>query len=432
VVRLILAASIVLGALTTAAAAPVPAATPARAFGDRAVLTAADLAKLDYSAPVTDAEALRQHPNLNGAAVALHLPKLRFHTGEPIPAYFVVRNRSDKPLGLDMRLDLFTTPPGKRNSCAIRLVNRSAGEEDRFIDKQVWACGSGSHVTVPEHGYYVAAGDLARGATGPLPPGEYECVWNYSFAKSNAVRFSVIGERPKKTPGKAAFPDVRFLELTEHGDRERKKAEKLEKAGPPKPVVWRKPGLHPIPAGGFAAALGVGLDGKYYPDVRRLPESDQLLQVTAEWTFGAAGDRLRVHLRPTRLGGEVVLPDRPYLYLQVEGEARDDRSEERDVVEKVTEKRRDGSHAPLTIEVRMPQDWRHRVGVAGRGRVAVLVSSTKVEPQYGYERLLDREKKLVHADEEPVWAGLLRTPFTEIDLPKVEPGASTTGLDNRR
>jgi len=49
----------------------------------------------------------------------------------------------------------------------------------------------------------------------------------------------------------------------------------------------------------------------------------------------------------------------------------------------------------------------------------VVVSSTKIEPQSGGERLEKvKELRREYDDDPPVWAGLLRTPFTELEFPK--------------
>jgi len=65
------------------------------------------------------------------AAIVLHLPSTRFKSGEPIPAYFVVRNTTDQHLGLDMRLDLFSMYVRTVNSCTIDLRDLATGEHVR-------------------------------------------------------------------------------------------------------------------------------------------------------------------------------------------------------------------------------------------------------------------------------------------------------------
>src|SRR5437764_8165974 len=97
--------------LPAAAAAPVPPGGRAE-FGANGLLSRADLEKVRF-----ESRAARQKERLapaqgnagapDKAAIAVHLPWNAFREGEPVPAYFVFKNGSDRDLKLDGRLDLF-------------------------------------------------------------------------------------------------------------------------------------------------------------------------------------------------------------------------------------------------------------------------------------------------------------------------------------
>src|SRR5262245_20839002 len=93
-------------------AAPVPPGGRAE-FGARGLLARADLEKVKFeSHPANQKDRLKLNAGAPGkefekAAAAVHLPWHTFREGEPVPAYFVLKNGGDRDLALDARLDLF-------------------------------------------------------------------------------------------------------------------------------------------------------------------------------------------------------------------------------------------------------------------------------------------------------------------------------------
>src|SRR5262245_17115665 len=147
------------------AAAPVPPGGRVE-FGTNGLLTRADLEKVKFdSRPVKDAD-----PDLKDESrkldIAVHLPWTRFREGEPIPAYFVVRNRGGE-LALSVEMEL---SGGRRvvwSRCKIEVYDRATGERVRSIGQ---TCSFGRIVDVPAGGFYCARGDIGSIRGEPLPP----------------------------------------------------------------------------------------------------------------------------------------------------------------------------------------------------------------------------------------------------------------------
>lgn len=394
------------------AAAPVPTAAEKPRFAG-GIVTKADLDRLPFPArdPLLLPAIEERCPGSKHAALALYLPRTRLSVGEPVPAYFVVKHTGRRePLGLHMRLDLFRPTPGLRNSCAITLTPRSGGSVGSVLLRTI-SCGGGPLVEVPVGGYYIAKGDLGRLASGPLPAGEYDVSWSYTGIPSNSVRFAVVADR-EPPRGVRPVHALRFLEITERDERLEQVQKKLERVD--EPVVWAKPGLAPLDASGVAAELGVGVGERFYPDLHDLPESDDVMLATAEWEK----DRVFVTLRPNTPNRAVRLADEPHYYLLIASDRRGeagDRPEEK-AQEKLAEHR--SVSAPRTVEIRLPRDWKKRTGVVGTARVAVLVSTKKIEPKYS--GLVEKVKLLerLRHDNAARWGGVLRTPFTEMQFPE--------------
>src|SRR5262245_23718991 len=113
--------------LPAAIAAPVPPGGRVE-YGASGVLTRADLEKIKFdSRLVMDAEDFVERKPANEVRpknrydVAVHMPWTKFRAGEPIPAYFALRNNRGYPLRLDARLSLSGPEPTTWNSCDIRV-----------------------------------------------------------------------------------------------------------------------------------------------------------------------------------------------------------------------------------------------------------------------------------------------------------------------
>jgi hypothetical protein len=175
----------------------------------------------------------------------------------------------------------------------------------------------------------------------------------------------------------------------------------------------------------MAAALAVGQTGAYVPDVFAIPAADGVVEAWAEWRQYREEDRLVVTLRAAAPHKVVWFDELPQLHLQIES-PRD--AGERDWSrcscpdQKAREKDYESLVTPLTIEARLPKDWRGRVGVKDSARVAVLVTSKEIEMPRGGNRVLRKiaeVERLRYEGEErpPTWSGTVRTDFTDLNFP---------------
>ena len=81
---------------------------------------------------------------------------------------------------------------------------------------------------------------------------------------------------------------------------------------------------------------------------------------------------------------------------------------------------------PLTIEARVPEEWREWLGGSDTARVSVLVVSMEVQFPRGNREELEKIKHAIREivrDETPVWKGVVRSDFTELRLPPRPPTA---------
>jgi hypothetical protein len=246
-------------------------------FGSGGVLTRAELDRLPFDEPAPVADETDDGPLPSNVALGVHLPRTVFSVGAPIPCYFLVRNRTNQPVGMDMRLDLSGPEPEHRNSCSIQVRDLRTGKGVPFLARHCWACGGRSGIELKPNGYYCTRGDLSRTADGFLSPGRYEVSWTYCSRRSGAVSFTVKGAAAERKP--APRSSIAFLEFTRAGAREEGEAGD-ERA----PEVWDKVELRPRQADEIAAALALGHEGRYYPDIRELPHRDDLAHVTARWS----------------------------------------------------------------------------------------------------------------------------------------------------
>jgi hypothetical protein len=276
-------------------------------------------------------------------------------------------------------------------------------------------CGGGSLIDVPADGYFVTRGDLNRVTGHLLPPGDYEVDWEYFPFRSSPVRFSVVkADGPK--PAVAKRPLVRFFHLSRGGEREERLLATDE------PIVWRATQLGSQYTDSMAAALAVGQNGAYVPDVYAIPVADKLVEAWVQWKHYREGDRVGVTLRAVPQYREVCFAEMPQLYFQIEsprdesdrgwmravGEAKAFAHDQRLLI------------TPLTIEIHLPADWREHVGVKESARVAVLVTSKRLEmPTRGecVKRLEKLVERVEHVERPPVWSGTVRTEFVELQFP---------------
>jgi hypothetical protein len=375
-------------------------------FGSRGVVTRAELDQLPFDDSVTANSETDEGPSLGTIALRVHLPRTVFSVGEPIPCYFLVRNRTDQAVGLDMRLDLSGPEPEHRNSCSIQVRDLRTGKGVPFLARHCWACGGRSGIELKANGYYCTRGDLSRTADGFLPPGRYEVSWTYFSRHSGAAYFMVKGAAVERKPMPRS--SIAFLEVTRAGAREG--GEVVDERAP---AVWDKVELRPRQADDIAAALALGHEGRYYPDIRELPSRDEMAHVTARWEFKETGDRLKVTIHPNDPNLAVGLAGRPQLLLHVEGMGPADRERMADEKDKQLEALRQVK-LPHTVDVSLPKGWRLAIPFGGKVRVAVIVTTRAIEaPGRG---LVKEVVKEVHAGG-PVWLGLLRTEFQEIEVP---------------
>jgi hypothetical protein len=368
--------------------------------------------------------------------VAVHMPWTRFAEGEPVPAYFVLRNNRGSDLHLHGRLALFGPDPQIWNSCDIDVRDARTGEPVNVLGGRVIACGvQGGLATVPPYGYYVVRGDLGRTYDRkPLPPGEYEVDWTYHRTRSAPVRFTVEKPDGAKPVAPRKRPGVHFYRLGPEFERDGRPTK------PGEPFVWRDTRLSSVNAGEMASALAVGHGGAYVPDVHTIPSADKLVRVSLEWKPYRDADRVVVTLHAVHPDRPVRFGDVPQLHLQLESDT--DPLYERGLEELAKEMQQradDTLVTPLTIEARLPADWRGRAGVHGTARVAVLVTSGEVELPHGRGERLQKAVEVVrkpNRDEPPVWSGVLRTAFAELQFPPApprpvrdEPGWARDGYD---
>jgi hypothetical protein len=428
-------------------AAPAPRDTRP-AFGASGVLTRADLEQVRFDSramkPGDEKEQAEEKPArdevdevkrsdepekprpANKFDVAVHMPWTVFREGEPVPAYLVLRNNRNALLGLTSRIDLSGTFPEMQGGAASFDVRDLATGKSVLVGHGASTnCGGGSLIDVPADSYFVTRGDLAR-LCGGLKPGDYEVEWSYRPFRSAPVRFSVTKSDTPRAP--AAKPDTvhHFYHVSQGFERE----ERLRRLG--EPCVWRDCRLTSDYSGSMEAALAVGQTGAYVPDVRTIPYADRLVEAWVEWHPYREGDRVVVTLRAAAPHEEVRFDEVPELYLQIEAPRGEDDGHGSRLLREAKEGHRVRETTlatPLTIEARLPADWRERVGVTGPARVAVLVTSKQLEmPRRGKAQIQELMKLEKRSERgfypAPVWSGTLRTDFVELQFPPPPPRAT--------
>lgn len=357
-------------------------------FGKNGYVTREDLANLPLG------------PAAKDLALGVYLPTTSVPVGEPLWAYFVVKNTHDREQGLDMRFDFLTGQThGTTNSCSFTVKPLTDGVTiGPSRQMHTWECGGGPLVNVAGNGFYVAALDLA--AWGKLRPGDYEVSWQYSALVSNTVRFTVLAG--EKAP--ADQVTTRQWNISEVAVSKPKRANGRE--------TWGQASLLPWYQGAFSAALGSGVGDRHVTNLELLPASDELLSVSATWELGEITDRVTLHFSAKDPKVRVSL-NKFHLYLLADfpgGRPGNDI--------KIADGRRTLT-TPYFIEVQLPSSWRTRPKedkVAEKFQAAFLLTSSPLrEPGH---RLIESgnrtETRIVEENPAQVWEGLLKTSFQEI------------------
>lgn len=390
-------------------AAPVPPGARTE-FGTGGLLSRADLEKVKFdSRPAKEEEIeVEQDVTVEKCDIAVHLPWTKFREGEPVPAYFVVRNRNESELQLRLQMELFGPWPIVWSACRIKVRDRATGKVAHTLGR---SCSKDETVTVPAGGYACFKGDV--GQPRGLKPGEYEVEWIYAGLRAVSVPFTV--EKTDATHQPAPLrPYTRFFHIAP----DPKHIERPAKAG--EPFFWHESRLDHIPASRMAAALAVGQHGVYVPDVHTIPTSDKLIEASIQWKPYREGDRIAVTLRAAGQNKQVRFAERPQLFLQTE--AVDDHSADWRFKDKAGDEKRSANDSallvtPLTIEVRLPPKWRENTIETDEAHVAVLVVAKPLEWPTDKARAKADVVERAGPNAAPVWSGIVRTPFTKLRFP---------------
>jgi hypothetical protein len=412
-------------------AAPVPREAPA-SFGSHGTLTPEDLARVKFDSrlvkdadkhrPAEEIDLLEEEPKKvrpkNRYDVAVHMPVTKFRVGEEIPVYFVVRNNRGFYLFLDARLDFFGEQPITWNSCEIELRHAKTGEPVEDSRLRGMSCGHRELLTVHGDGYYCAKADFSLQGNGkPLPSGEYEISWRCGSLASAPVRFSVLDITGAKPVARTKRPHYHYFHIQESHEEE-VLVKRID--DPPPSLSWKHTALEFFGMADFAASLAAGEGGVVVPDIHAIPVSDQLVRVEVEWQQHRDGDRVFVTLHPAVGQKAVCLSVLPQLYLQVETSDTERRHlRDRSLASKQLDELVAVFDAPLTIEARLPKDWRDWVGAHDTAKVAVVVSTQELQ-KHGRHLVnrvrQDREAKH-DPDAVPVWCGVVRSESKELQFP---------------
>ena len=352
-------------------AAPVPKGRPTAVPS----YSAGELAKL----PFVDADEIPEEwqgkgsgPKSGLLSFAVTLSKAVYDLGEPVEPLFALRNRTDKPLGLGFLLDFSGEAPHPWNDADIEI-------RDANTKKIVGPGGAKTLATwaggpeMSAKGYYTATGNVAFASDQkPLPAGDYELSWRSGWAKSNAVKFRVANQTYHAAK---PFKSVRLLCVTETDEREERQKLAGEKEQPAR-ATWDAPGVVATDPVGAALALGSGHLGRYYPSIRRLPETQDKLTAGVKWVAKKDEESFTVRLNVTDKDAKAALPGQPHVYLLIETDAEAEMAPLR-----AREGRRDrearavDADRPFELTVKLPKDWAGEANAPGPARVAVLVSS---------------------------------------------------------
>jgi hypothetical protein len=414
---LLLLFSLCVASLTVAA--PVPPGGRAE-FGAKGLVTRAELAKVKFEPPMAhrkerfdwkrvSADAI---PPADKVSLAVHLPWHTFREGEVVPAYFVIKNGTNRDLPLDGRLDLYGPNAAARNACAVGVYDLKADKVVPVVNRTNWQERE-SLLVVPAAGFYCVRYDVGHTVDGqPLPPGEYEVEWMCAGLHSAPAKFTITRRDDGMKPATVGKRErVHFYRLTP----ERKSEQLPAKVG--EPFLWSASRLDRVFAGDMHAALAVGIGGVHVPDLHDIPDSDRLVRVSVEWKRYREGDRVAVTLTSVDPQKPVRFLDRPHLHLHFRATEFGDLQEPSN--EKPPDLKAIGGETlvtPLTIEAKLPANWIEWTGIYPGSRVAVLVTSGEVVIPKDRKRV-PPAKGIVKAPAGPVWEGVLLTPFSEVRFP---------------
>lgn len=360
----------------------------------------------------------------NKLAMGLYLPRRRFRLSEPMPAYFVLKNVTKKPLPLDMRLDI-QFRNDLSNSCFVDLRCTKVAEGYELkpdLSSRTWRCGGESLVTAPANGYYCVRGDLRN--LGANVPGDYVVKWGGLGCVSNEIAFTVLppdGDSPEHRPFTAAA--IAMVGDDPEAIHELEELRKFEDVRPqPKidPAYLTK-----LPFASMAAALSVGVDGVIYPDILNLPDSDKFITATARFNDPKSTKlprNLVLTLKPKQHNKGLILNRPEHIYLLATS-----RTAQPETLERAREHLRadrlleiEGYSLaeptrPVEVSLNLTEDWPDQLGLTGWVELRVLICSERIKPQ-GRMELVEIMKELRRIDETP-WEGLLCTPPIKLRLP---------------
>jgi hypothetical protein len=348
-------------------------------------------------------------PAIKDLALATHVPAPRVRVGEPLWAYFVVKNLGEQMQGLDMRFDFVIGRTHQVNSGWFSIKPLTDGARLGALQRaSVWECGGGPLVDVAAKGYYVGAIDL--NAWGKLTPGDYEVSWRSTEHVSNTVRVTIL-PGPEPQPKERTPRYWTLWELRRGGQ-----PVEGQPAKSTKPESWSLPAMRPWFASDFSAALGSGIGDRHIVDLEKLPTSDDLLSVSADWKLGDKIDRVTLRLTPKQANVPLSL-EKLHVYLLADTPGRSSRRPQ--------EGRSDGAVyatrvTPHTIEMDIPSYWRlppdKRYQAASAIPAALLVTSESLRPPRRNRQSVERveTRRIREANAPKIWNGLLRTTIQNV------------------
>lgn len=360
----------------------------------------------------------------NTKSLGLFLPTNKFHLGEPSPAYFVLKNNTRDVLPLDMRLDLHFGD-NTSNSCSVKVecVKVAEGYErlESVVREHVWRCGGPPLVRAPASGYYCVRADLQT--LGANAPGEYRAHWVAQGAKSQEVTFTILPPR-KTEPTYRPVTSAAIAKIGRDPDTLDELVELIEDEIPPpviEPAVLSPRSFLPT-----AATFSVGANGVIYPDIFHLPSSDRQIFVTAHFD-NPKKERLPkelvLTLTPKQKNKDLILEDYSHIYLLAFKRGETEAPEHAEVIHRESMRRmriiEEHSLAdpakPLTIRMKLTDDWPQQLGLTGNVELRVIIASERIKPQGYGEELKELREESRRIDTKP-WSGLLCTPSISLHI----------------
>jgi hypothetical protein len=366
---------------------------------DRGYLTRAELDKVTFGPPARVVKEPGVRVKTGDAKLAVVFPKPAVEEGEPVAAYLVLRWWDDPPRDVPDRVEL-ASPDRKAGQFARIHVHDAKTRKPVPVPGRRTERLEDLHraFALPENGSYVLTVDVIDDLD--LGPGEYEVFATYSGLCSAAANLTVTRAeraRPRTHHRLELEPQFRLTEVYEMPAG--------PQAGGKPNFDWKAVEAQDVGDRHEAQmAFRLGLGGKFYPDVRRVPAADDRLRATAKWEEKGGRDRLTVTFTPVDpKGPQVLLPFRPRVAVLVEP-AGDDQFKDRKLTERMARPKPDDADppadhvAPKALTVELPKGWRANAGYPGKCRVSVVVSSA----DFDFE---DRARKPVAGE----WVGVLRT-----------------------